>query len=497
MDTCPGCGFHGQDNVKSWFYRIRLRPNYGESLLGMRPIKGSTIIINEGDDPRDVYQGKFPIDELRSNLRDIDKELDQGGTNEVILQRRLEILKNLHDIDSANARDYMQKPKIQWAIESDENSKFFHGIINRKRANLTIKGVMVDGDWVDDPCRVKENSMAHFGEPGFRDKVLIFYEAVEWFFEHSSFSRGCNSSFIALIPKNQDPKFVNDYRPISLIGSLYKILDGPFIINELLSWRVVTFQNLSVLPILFIAFLIVCLRSILKRVNLLGVGVRSEYVKDAALSWEDTIGKLKGLGSPLETQPHPPPLGMRELTILKIGLRGAPFQVGLEIYFSGQFPVVSFDLVYAWFQVTFLIPISVFDLALSIQEFISLRIRGVRFVIPLSHPYSSVAVKLSSVTSSLRRPVRGGSESSQLSLLQEYIEGTILSSLEDRWVWDLNGKIHLNRLPTRVNLQHRGVLVSDPSCPICHSEDEDLAHFFSNCEFGHGHRLSLSDDGGI
>nr|GEZ83625.1 RNA-directed DNA polymerase, eukaryota [Tanacetum cinerariifolium] len=35
---------------------------------------------------------------------------------------------------------------------------------------------------------------------------------------------GCNSSFIALIPKTHDPKFVNDYRPISLIGSLYKVV---------------------------------------------------------------------------------------------------------------------------------------------------------------------------------------------------------------------------------------------------------------------------------
>ncbi|GJV24186.1 RNA-directed DNA polymerase, eukaryota [Tanacetum coccineum] len=93
-----------------------------------------------------------------------------------------------------------------------------------------------------------------------------FCVAVEWFFQHSSFVKGCNSSFITLIPKTLDSKFVSDYRPISLIGSLYKvvtkvlatrlsfvisglvsdvqtaflsnrqILDGPFIINELLSW---------------------------------------------------------------------------------------------------------------------------------------------------------------------------------------------------------------------------------------------------------------------
>ncbi|GJY92839.1 RNA-directed DNA polymerase, eukaryota [Tanacetum coccineum] len=92
-----------------------------------------------------------------------------------------------------------------------------------------------------------------------------FCLAVEWFFNHDSFSVGCNSSFIALIPKSLDPKLVSDFRPISLIGSVYKvitkilqnrlsfvisdlisdvqsaflpnrqILDGPFILNDLLA----------------------------------------------------------------------------------------------------------------------------------------------------------------------------------------------------------------------------------------------------------------------
>nr|GEX99186.1 RNA-directed DNA polymerase, eukaryota, reverse transcriptase zinc-binding domain protein [Tanacetum cinerariifolium] len=105
--------------------------------------------------------------------------------------------------------------------EGDENTKFFHGIINKRRNNLTIRGIIVDGG---------------------------------------------NSSFIALIPKTQGANKVNDFRPIGLIGSLYKIitkllanrlafvfnelvsdvqyafiskrhiLDGPFILNEVIHW---------------------------------------------------------------------------------------------------------------------------------------------------------------------------------------------------------------------------------------------------------------------
>ncbi|GKD62696.1 RNA-directed DNA polymerase, eukaryota [Tanacetum coccineum] len=62
----------------------------------------------------------------------------------------------------ADSCDIRQKAKIKWAIEGDENSKFFHGVVNRKHANLAIKGIMVDGDWVDIPSRVKDEFCSHF-----------------------------------------------------------------------------------------------------------------------------------------------------------------------------------------------------------------------------------------------------------------------------------------------------------------------------------------------
>nr|GFA50181.1 RNA-directed DNA polymerase, eukaryota, reverse transcriptase zinc-binding domain protein [Tanacetum cinerariifolium] len=89
-----------------------------------------------------------------------------------------------------------------------------------------------------------------------------FFEAVKHFFTYGDFLKGCNSSFIALISKILDANLAKDFRPISLIGSIYKIikkilatrlvgvlenivnevqsafiaerqiLDGPFILNE-------------------------------------------------------------------------------------------------------------------------------------------------------------------------------------------------------------------------------------------------------------------------
>ena len=49
-------------------------------------------------------------------------------------------------------------------------------------------------------------------------------EFVKYFEKYGTLDRGCNSSFITLVPKIKDPLHIGDYRPISLIGSLYKII---------------------------------------------------------------------------------------------------------------------------------------------------------------------------------------------------------------------------------------------------------------------------------
>ncbi|GJZ58808.1 hypothetical protein Tco_0614624 [Tanacetum coccineum] len=68
----------------------------------------------------------------------------------------MDLNRRLQDIKLLKVKDLVQKSKIKWAIEGDENSKFFHGIINKKRSQLSIRGVFVEGTWCTDPSIVDE-----------------------------------------------------------------------------------------------------------------------------------------------------------------------------------------------------------------------------------------------------------------------------------------------------------------------------------------------------
>nr|GFC12777.1 hypothetical protein [Tanacetum cinerariifolium] len=55
------------------------------------------------------------------------------------------------NFDSIEFLELSQKVKVRWAIEGDENSKYFHGILNNKRSPLAICGIIIDRDWIVDP----------------------------------------------------------------------------------------------------------------------------------------------------------------------------------------------------------------------------------------------------------------------------------------------------------------------------------------------------------
>nr|GFA10303.1 putative RNA-directed DNA polymerase, eukaryota, reverse transcriptase zinc-binding domain protein [Tanacetum cinerariifolium] len=155
-----------------------------------------------------------------------------------------------------------QKIKTRWCVEGDENNepvkvkgKFFHYFSNRF------------GKPSDDRVEIDMNFSNTLSVDQKADlESMDVFAAVQYFFNHGDIPKGCNSTFITLILKIPGANMVKDFRPISLIGSFYKIiakvltnrlvgvlrdivnevqsafianrqiLDGLFIVNEAIQW---------------------------------------------------------------------------------------------------------------------------------------------------------------------------------------------------------------------------------------------------------------------
>nr|GEV43275.1 RNA-directed DNA polymerase, eukaryota [Tanacetum cinerariifolium] len=97
-----------------------------------------------------------------TELGEIDKAMDRGEFDDATVLRRFELKSKLIKVTEMEVKDCDKKSKVKWAVEGDENSKFFHGIINKRRSQLTIRGVFVDGIWRTDPETIKPTFSNHF-----------------------------------------------------------------------------------------------------------------------------------------------------------------------------------------------------------------------------------------------------------------------------------------------------------------------------------------------
>ncbi|GJS30168.1 RNA-directed DNA polymerase, eukaryota, reverse transcriptase zinc-binding domain protein [Tanacetum coccineum] len=142
---------------------------------------------------------------LKSDLADLDLIIDKGCGDVEIVNKRANVVRSLQELENLQSLEAAQKSKIKWAIEGDENSKAV---------------------W---DCGTDKSPGPDGFTFGFYRRYWNILESdvvdvVTSFFHHGQFPKGSNSSFIALIPKTRDANMVKDFRPISLIGSMYKII---------------------------------------------------------------------------------------------------------------------------------------------------------------------------------------------------------------------------------------------------------------------------------
>ncbi|GKA76634.1 RNA-directed DNA polymerase, eukaryota [Tanacetum coccineum] len=145
-----------------------------------------------------------PLVNIRDTVDGIDNKAESHPLNSEEIDDRIQWVKLLASFEHQKVKDLRQKAKLKWALEGDENSQFFHGIINNRRNRARINGLNIQEAVWD--C----GSSKSLGPDGF---TFTFFKKHWDIVEHDVISyvkdfevsahipKGCNSSFITLVPK--------------------------------------------------------------------------------------------------------------------------------------------------------------------------------------------------------------------------------------------------------------------------------------------------------
>ncbi|GAU35285.1 hypothetical protein TSUD_274870 [Trifolium subterraneum] len=190
-----------------------------------------------------------------------------------------------YTLSRLNASICWQQSRSRWLKEGDANSKYFHSVLANRRRGNAISSLQVGGVTVEGVAPIRQAVVSHFAShfqavtvdrPGVDSltfKPLLPTEVgslirpfsleeikaavsdcdsykspgpdginfgfikdfrtemqgdgmrfIAEFHRNGRLTKGINATFIALIPKVESPQRLNEFRPISLVGSLYKIL---------------------------------------------------------------------------------------------------------------------------------------------------------------------------------------------------------------------------------------------------------------------------------
>jgi hypothetical protein len=222
---------------------------------------------------------------LMEDLCTLDRLDEQRGLAPEEKIRKYEVIRDLENSILQEEISWRQKSRVLWLKEGDKCTKFFHRIANSNRRSNAIESLSVNGSISSDQQVIRDH-VTHFYESLFtepytwrprldkldfvsldvvevsslklpfeenkvlevvkgmnRDKApspdgftLAFFQdcwdviksdlmgVFQDFYTHSKFVKSINATFLALIPKKSRAADLKDFRPISLVSGVYKII---------------------------------------------------------------------------------------------------------------------------------------------------------------------------------------------------------------------------------------------------------------------------------
>ncbi|PWA38925.1 cytochrome P450 [Artemisia annua] len=100
-------------------------------------------------------EAKRNRDTITKEIASIDLKLSMNNNDSLATNRRA-LITELQQMEINNGRDLHQKLKVKWGVEGDENSKFYHAIINKRRRQNTLNGIKHNGLWITNVIGIKQ-----------------------------------------------------------------------------------------------------------------------------------------------------------------------------------------------------------------------------------------------------------------------------------------------------------------------------------------------------
>jgi hypothetical protein len=223
--------------------------------------------------------------ELLEGIRELECIDEDQGLVEVERVQKTDMIRELEKMLLSEEVNWRQKSRALWLKERDNNTKFFHRVANSHRRYNHVGALWINGVMSSDPVEIKEHIVTYYdklyteqstwrprvdglsfssidaeerlwlerdfeeqevwdvvrdlngdkapGPDGFtmaffqkcwgilkQDIMVVFSE----FHNSRQFEKSFNATFVSLIPKKANVVDVKDFRPISLVGGVYKLI---------------------------------------------------------------------------------------------------------------------------------------------------------------------------------------------------------------------------------------------------------------------------------